>query len=68
MVKPDLSILILNESISSIGASGEYFYFYCILHKNSCKQTLLTLIRCCAWVCNVKYSSKIFFFPVLLGF
>ena len=31
------------------GGGGEsvewYFIFYCILHRNSCKQTVLTLIR-----------------------
>lgn len=32
-------------SFQVLEVSGDYFLFYCILHKKSCKQTVFTLIR-----------------------
>ena len=34
----------LNESISNLGVYGILFYFYSIVNRNSCKQTVKTLI------------------------
>ena len=41
-----------------LGVSHGSFHFYCILHRSSCKQTVLTLIRghilqCLNWVYTV---------------
>ena len=41
-----------------IKGSNGYFCFYCILHRNYCKQTVLILIICrvlwnLSWVCTV---------------
>ena len=42
----DLSVLfILDESISIFRGFWWIFYFYCILHRNFIKQTVLILIR-----------------------
>ena len=41
----DLSILIIWTSKFLVcGVSSEYFHFYCILHRNGCKQIVLTLL------------------------
>ena len=45
------------------GVRGGYFHFYCILHRNSCKQTVLTLIRHRVlwrlnWFCTICITPK----------
>ena len=60
----DLSILILWMcQFVMLGVSGDSIHLYCTMHKNSCEQTQLTLIRHCLlqgmnWVCNVCKLSQ----------
>ena len=35
----------LNESTCKFQVSSEYFRFYFIVHRSSCKQTVMTLVR-----------------------
>ena len=67
----DVSILIIWKSpFLVLGVSGGCFHFYCIFHRNFCKQTLWTLIRHhilwhLNWVCNVcKHQNG---YPVYKG-
>ena len=55
----DLSNLIIwTSQFLILRVSCQHFQFYSILHRNTCKQTVLTMIRCCKmwhlnWVCTV---------------
>ena len=51
----------MDESILVIGVSGECFLFYCILHRNSCKQCRpwsdTTFDMDCTWTALTAYNQ-----------
>lgn len=58
-INPFLTIVIWVSSFLVLRVSVDRFHFYCILHWNFCKQTVLTLIRGCV-LKNVCTGSALF--------